>query len=139
MIKYIYNISIFLLLFFHFPVYSQNVPAKINILPNQPNSSLMLSDLIEDIEYIPLETNQKCLLGDVRFFDISANYIVVYCVSPSKAFLFHRNGRFIAQLGDIGQGPKEYLTVHDVLIDEKNNQVIVHAGTRPGSKFLIYD
>ena len=49
--------------------------------------TLKLSDMIESIEYIPLETNNNCLIGDIcsssgskNLVLLSDNYILVNCL-----------------------------------------------------------
>jgi hypothetical protein len=98
-----------------------------------------LSDLAESIEYIPLETNDKCLIGSIYYFDISENYIIVYCPQTLNLYLFDRNGHFISQIGKHGEGPQDYLgySISCLLIDEKRNRIIVH--DKHQCKQLVFD
>ena len=111
---------------------------KIVVDPNGVQTGeCKLSDLAESIEYIPLETNDKCLIGYVLFFDISENYIVIYCNKSKLIYLFHRTGRFICQVGEYGEGSREYLHVDGLFIDEKKKRIIVISAT--AKKQLNYD
>ena len=77
--------------------------------------------------YIPLETNENCMLGTIRGnFICSENYILFYN-TDNKIYLFSRSGKYIAQIGNVGSGPEEYLHYgsHISHIDEKNSQVII--------------
>ena len=100
----------------------------IRIDPNsRKREKLMLSEIIDSITYIPLETNDKCLLGTIRRdFIYSDNYILVKN-TDFKIYLFDKTGSFVAQIGDIGLGPGEYLYYDSYLtrIDEQNGQVII--------------
>lgn len=97
-----------------------------------------LSHFVESIEYVPLETNDKCLISNIKDFDISDNYIIVTCVKTRVAYLFHRDGRFISQVGDVGGGPGEYLGgASSVFIDEKREQVLIVAQYQ--KKLLVYN
>ena len=96
-----------------------------------PNSRqrkiLMLSEIIDSISYVPLETNDNCLLGTIReFFVLSENYLLIEN-KDFKLYLFSKTGKFISQIGNIGQGPGEYLYYDTYIsrIDEKNSQVII--------------
>ena len=110
---------------------------KVVINPNNAQTGeCMLNDFIETIEYIPLETNDKCLIGQIGIFDISEKYIVVYCVKSESIFLFHRNGRFICKVGSRGNGPEEYLSPGGLFIDEKRNRILIIEGYK--RKQLIY-
>ena len=101
---------------------------EIRINPNsRQKEDLTLSEIIDSISYIPLETNENCLLGTIRRdFIYSENYILVNNTN-SKLYLFNRTGNFIAQIGDIGAGPGEYLYAGTDIayIDELNKQIAI--------------
>lgn len=92
---------------------------------NVSKGRLMLSDLVESVEYIPLETKDNCLIGHISCFDVSKNYILLYCSQTNNVFLFKRDGRFVAKIGSSGQGPQEYLRLNNVFIDETKNELIL--------------
>ena len=117
---------------------------RISIDPERtPRGSLALSELIESIEYIPLETNGQCYLGDINYdyqVIVSDNYIIVqyFTLSSNSYFLFNRAGKFIAQIGRMGGGPGEYLNSSTLVgIDEKNNQIII--GTRRAADNITFN
>ena len=106
-------------------LFSQNL-VSIDIDPtNRHNGKLVLGDLVESIEYIPLETKDNCLIGVVSHFDVSKNYILVSCGQTKMVYLFKRNGSFVRQIGGLGQGPGEHLGIYDVFIDESKNELIL--------------
>jgi len=76
-------------------------------------SQLKTSDLGETIRYIPLETNDDCLIGNNPVVKVLRNYIIVeYSGSTSttgRCLLFNKeNGRFIAEIGHIGRDPAAF-------------------------------
>jgi len=114
---------------------SQN-PVSVNIDPtNRAKGKLMLGDLVESVEYIPLETKNNCLIGAVSRYDVSKNYILVYCYKSKNVYLFRRTGSFIRQISSLGQGPEEYLGVSDVFIDENKKELILCTS----GKILFFD
>ena len=104
---------------------------------SQPKGSLMLSDLVERVEYIPLETNDNCIVGNIyNLFDVSENYIAVSdFMFQRQVFLFDRAGRFITKIGSRGQGPGEYVMQREVFIDESKKCIYV----KDLRKLLMYD
>ena len=106
---------------------------NINIDPERtPYGSLSLLDIVESIEYIPLETNSSCLIGEIFQKDkiiISANYILVNNSvgdNIEEFFLFDREGKYISKIGNRGDGPGEYtLGAKPYAIDEINQRVII--------------
>ena len=70
-------------------------------------SRLKVSDFGKTIRYIPLETTKDGLVGSNPIVKVLKNYIVTE--SQSSCLLFDKkDGRFIAEIGRIGQGPNEY-------------------------------
>jgi hypothetical protein len=119
-----------LLLFFaciHVAVSQNELPHyRIDAAPGS-TGNLTLGELAGSIEYIPLETTDRCLLGPIYRFDVSDNYILVLCRKARGCFLFSRKtGKFLTAIGRIGQGPGEYSSTPDgCMLDEKNRRAIV--------------
>ena len=68
---------------------------------------LLLSEVASNIEYIPLETNEKCFIDNYARIAIDKDFIVV--VSFRQIFLFDRiSGDFVREVGAYGKGPGEY-------------------------------
>lgn len=107
----------------------QTTIPKIAIDPkNKTTGDLKLSDLVESVEYIPLETKDECLISVNSYyqtFDVSDNYILLFSSQLNTVYLFRRNGKFVCQVGRQGQGPAEYLWASNVYIDEAQGQVII--------------
>jgi hypothetical protein len=66
---------------------------------------LSLSDLVEDIDYIKLETTTDGLIGE--FQKIYAYSDGFFIQQKGLILLFNNQGKFIKQLYRIGQGPEE--------------------------------
>jgi len=121
---------------------SQESHEVISIDPNKTQlGKITLSDMIESIEYIPLETNTNCLVGEIRDRNcllVSNNYILVYCNRSGSYYLFSRTGKFLAKIGNEGRGPGEYpIATRIVSINEELHQIsIVSSSSR---KLFFYD
>jgi hypothetical protein len=91
-------------------------------IEDENGTTMLLSEVAEDITFIPLETTDECLLGGIDAIRFSKNYIIVIDGSPyNQIYLFDRKGKFIRKIGSRGRGPCEYLypywavTVNDEL------------------------
>jgi hypothetical protein len=86
-----------------------------------------MSDMVESIEYVPLETKDECLIRATHMPSVSKNYIALLATDNghSEAFLFKRNGSFVCKVGSKGGGPGEYSDARYVCLDEERNRVIV--------------
>ena len=102
--------------------YSDDI-LRIKVFPTKDNVRyLYASEVISDIEYIPLETTDQCLIGENLNVKISENYILVY--SDPHCILFSRQGKYIRHIGSRGQGPEEYDNqVYYITIDEKSDMI----------------
>jgi len=104
-------------------------------------SSLKLSDLgFNDIEYIPLETNEQCMLSgtdnliDKYRLEVGERFYIVKRFS--NIWEFQTDGKFISKIGTIGRGPNEITAAHDVKINENDQKIYLLA--RWQKKFFIY-
>ncbi len=76
-------------------------------------NNLLLSDIVEDVEYVQLETTDDCLIGEKSFYTLTDKdiYILNKKYTKEKLFRFDRTtGKFISTIGQIGQGPKDMLS-----------------------------
>ncbi len=76
-----------------------------------------MSELIEDVEYIPLETAPNFLIGRHDHVRVTTDYILVG--SFNYCYVFTREGKFISNIGHVGRGPGEYGMIAGVAVDEE--------------------
>ncbi len=88
----------------------------------ETNQDVELSEIIDgDIEYIPLETNEKCLIGNNPRFYSNDSEIIVF--TNQKISVFDREtGKYLREIGHYGRDPGGYQnTVYSYPYDEKND------------------
>lgn len=68
-------------------------------------SDIKLSDIVDSIEYIPLEFTPACPIDKKILPILTKDYIIVF---TNRIYLFSRTGKFIREIGGLGKGPKEY-------------------------------
>ena len=99
---------------------------------------MLFSDLIESLEIIKLDGREEALVATYPFgIDVSSNYILIEPDGVSALKLFTRKGRYVADIGGVGQGPGEYLYLFSWLVDEKENRIYLGPGRT--DKVLVYD
>lgn len=83
-------------------------PEVIDVETNLNNyQDLQLTDIATQIQYIPLETSNKCLLEGRINVEIVDSFIVA--TNSSSCYLFNSiTGNFIRKIGNKGHGPAEY-------------------------------
>lgn len=76
-------------------------------------------------QFIPLETTDTSLFGDVGNILIHHDTIYIIDSKNTKLLTFNMKGEFIAQIGEIGNGPGEYVSPVVMHIDDKRNVISV--------------
>jgi hypothetical protein len=96
--------------------------------------TLQASDIIDNMRYIALETTDLSLLSQIGNTIIQKNgYFFIR--DRHKLYMFDNNGKYIRQIGSMGQGPDEYVRLYNFDVD--NNNIYLYDGTR--KQILIYD
>lgn len=90
---------------------------------------------IDEIQFIPLETNPECYISSRRRYNLNENYIVIG--SNKTIHLFNRDGKHLNSFTKQGKGPGEYGMIIDInLIPDRDEIMVVAPNQR---KILCYD
>lgn len=95
---------------------------------------LKLSDFLENIRVIPLETHPDALLPGSFYTWIGDKYIVTFGHDDIR--LFTIEGKYVGKLAQQGRGPDEYLCVMGYCVDEQERYCYLAAG---GEKIMVID
>lgn len=95
---------------------------------SSPVKEMLLSDVAEDIEIIPLETKEETMFHrDLHI--ISFRHGILLCPGGGEKtrpiMLFDRQGKFVRYIGSIGQGPEDMLLHASIGYDEDKQEIIV--------------
>ena len=98
---------------------------------------LPLSFFVENLDIIKLDNRDEALVKETGLI-ISDNYIMTQCGYPPQPFkLFDRTGKFLTNIGGIGQGPGEYSNIYGSQIDEPNDRIYLLPWQ--SDQLLVYD
>ena len=99
-------------------------------------TTLKASEYFSEIGYIPLETNDECLIGrDPKIRFAGENILITSSTSSySQAMLFDANGKFIRHIGYRGNDPEGYNSVRCFVDDSR--ELIYFEGF--GSNLVCY-
>lgn len=98
-------------------------------------TQIKLSDLgCIDIKYLPLETNELCMIPGINDIRIGKDYFIIHCFT--KIYKFKSDGSFVTKIGTEGRGPNEFTVVHDIDIDRKNQNIYLADGWQ--KRFYVY-
>lgn len=90
---------------------------------------------IQIVSYVKLEKNKNSQLSDVSKVVYSYNKYIVFDKRFSSIKIFAMNGKFLANVGRIGQGEGEYLSAEDFFVS--NNKIYVLSNN--SRRLYIYD
>ncbi|APY12036.1 hypothetical protein BWZ22_12710 [Seonamhaeicola sp. S2-3] len=97
------------------------------VIPKNVLGSLKinLADLISSIEIIPLETSPNSIIGKVHNILFCSNYYFIHDKRNNKLLRFNHNGEFLNNIGTIGKGPGELLSISDIAINDKKKFISI--------------
>lgn len=100
---------------------------------------IIKANSIEAIRFIPLETNDNSLIGEVSKVQTGNDRIFVLDNSISKTlFIFDPDGNFLFRIGTKGNGPGEFFRgPHDFSIDSDRKQIYVFEAE--ARKVVVFD
>lgn len=93
----------------------------IDLLSESKTTAKKLSDFVDDIEYIPLQTTKQSLIAEVQKIVYVGNRYYIYNAIVSDILCFDINGKFLFKLNEVGRGPGENTGImyFDVSSDNK--------------------
>lgn len=103
----------------------------------QTESFFSMKDDVKSIEYIPLETTDSCLISNIISLIADDDYIFLLNGKTSEIFQFNRRGKFIRQIGRVGEGPGEYApySIHTLSLNHSSKEIILNRRYQPA---LVY-
>ena len=84
-------------------------------------------------DYVMLETNESCVLGEVEGMKVDESVIAVK--ERDRVLLFGRDGKFISKIDKRGHGAGEYLSLEDFCVRDS----LVYVLSRAQKRILVYD
>ena len=92
-----------------------------NVVRKAKVNPIKMSDMIQSIEYVPLQTTDESLINPGRRFSVS---LVTDKIIVADIKLFERqSGRYLGDLLRQGQGPEEYLSLTDIAGDDEREEL----------------
>lgn len=89
-------------------------------------SNMDLSEIIDSLSYVPLETTDESYIGTIDKLIEFNNRIYILDKMSNGIFCFSNAGKFVFKIQRIGKGPGEYIKLYDMEINpfEENLEVL---------------
>jgi hypothetical protein len=108
------------------------------IIDEKKEKIIPVDSFIQKIEFVKLETTENNLLGEISQILIKDSLLIIVDGRVSRSIqVYNLKGDFKYKIGNIGNGPAEYVTVTNVSLVPGTNQLSVLDG--PMHKVIIYD
>ena len=108
-------------------------------IPVDINRATMLNyqPILDSVVYIPLETKDSCLIGDIGKVFMTDSNIIIYDSKQVEILLFDKTGKFVKKIGRKGRAPGEYLFFNEVIFDY--NTKLIYAAERYLNQVYVYN
>lgn len=108
----------------------------ITIDPDIYQHYIDLSPILEDsMEIIKLETSTDCLISDITKLEFKDDKIFILDRDGKKMFVFSNKGKYLYNIGELGNGPGEYVDIWDFTF--VNGLLYMYDGST--DKYNIYE
>lgn len=111
---------------------------NIRINPSSISDSSYLSEIVDSVYCIKLETTDESAMSNPIDLVIRDKYIYVLTRNPNYIYLFDKRGNYISKLDKIGRGRGEYLALGSFYIDENEEYIDVYDRAGAGGSLLRY-
>lgn len=95
-----------------------------------------LSEVAKKVDVVELELTEHSLVGDIGDIFVGDNDIFVVDYK-SGILRFSRDGKFLNAISKMGQGPHEYLSIPQLIVNEKSS--LIYLLTTRGVKVFDYE
>ncbi len=105
---------------------TSNGEIHVSIDPKNLPPLSKLSDIVESIRIIPLETNISCFIKTALVIYVGRNSVLII-TSNGPFYRFSTDGKFLNNIGAIGKGPGEYISLYGMTASEESSRVNVRS------------
>lgn len=86
-----------------------------------------LSDFVKEIQMIPLEFTDDCILGEIEKIVMTNSCIfVMEKVNQKGIYVFNHSGKYLYRIGNRGQGPGEFINLSGFSLNEEQQLIYLY-------------
>lgn len=100
-------------------------PHMVTIDP-KADQIINLADKVETVELVRLELTDKSMLDRITGVLEYDDKYIVSSSSGQSICVFDKQGKFLYNIGSVGRADNEYLVIGRIMLDEKQEQLIVY-------------
>jgi hypothetical protein len=100
------------------------IKVDLALLEKKPSK---ISDFTQDIEYIPLETTDSSLVGEIEKMIVWNDSLYIWDRMTESIFCFNSKGKFLFKIHKHGPGPEEYIRISDFDIEKETGNIYIYS------------
>lgn len=98
-------------------IYDENAPVPfVDLDKDYPKKTIYIED-IADVRYVPLETNDSCLISYPNKIVMRDSLIIISDTQQNEIYFFNSEGKYLSKISHHGRGPLEYYDVYRTCVD----------------------
>lgn len=94
-------------------------------LSNPTKIDLNMSTFVSDIQYIPLETTDENLIGNINQLLLTDDKIIVVDQKTASIFFFDHKGEYLYKIANKGVGPGQYTQINGVAVNQNKEEIYI--------------
>ncbi len=92
-------------------------------LDEKVDESISITDFIEEIRIIPLETSADNMVGFVKQLEMDDENIILH--DYQSIYCFDWDGKLLSKFSHIGKGPGEYLRIRNIRLFSEKKSILI--------------
>lgn len=104
-------------------------PMLISINNDELEREINFQDIIENIDFIPLETTPESYIGQVGKITFFKSNMIIWDMQSRSILIFDKNGKFLNKISRVGSGPYEYIDINDFCVHPKTGEISIATNT----------
>ena len=91
---------------------------------------LPFDSLANDVFFIKLETTGNSLIGEISQILFTSDKIIVVDREIAKTIcVFDKSGKFLNNIGRLGEGPEEYIDIRHIALSNDSSMIVINNNT----------
>lgn len=107
-----------------------NNPLFISIKEADFNVEHDFYNIINDIEFVPLETTDESIMGEVSKMKMYNGYMIILDKKSRTVFIFDNKGKYLNKISRVGTGPYEYEYINDFCVHPLTGEISIATSSR---------
>jgi hypothetical protein len=112
------------------PQIDKNESIKIEITKGDIKETRKVNEIFDTLWKVPLESNLGNMISSINRIYIQDSILYILDLKQDIIFIFNISGKYISKIDNKGKGPKQYINVDDIYINDDKELIICDIANR---------